>query len=304
MTSTSGPGLSLMMENFGLGVMMEVPTVVVDIQRGGPSTGLPTLTAQGDVMQARWGSHGHYEIIALAPDSPQEAFDLTIRCFNLSEKYRVPVILLASETVGHSAGKVVVPPMDEIELIDRKKTTVPPREYLPYKPDEDLIPPMANAGEGYSICTTGLTHDEKGYPETDAETQEKLIRRLNDKIRNHLEEIVDVEEEHMEDADIAVVSYGEVSRPAKRAVKMARDEGIKAGSIKLITVWPFAEHVIRKWAKQTEWFIVPELNYGQIYLEVRREACGDSNVISVPRMGGRLVTPEEVYQEIKKVSKK
>ena len=304
MTATSGPGLSLMMENFGLGVMMEVPTVVVDIQRGGPSTGLPTLTAQGDIMQARWGSHGHYETIALAPDSPQEAFDLTIRCFNLAEKYRVPVILLASETVGHSAGKVVVPPVDEIELIDRKKPTVPPREYLPYRPDEDLIPPMASAGEGYAICTTGLTHDEKGYPETNAETQEKLVRRLNDKIRTHLEEIVDVEEEHMEDAEIAVVSYGQVSRPAKRAVKMARDEGIKAGSIKLITVWPFAEHVIRKWAKQAEWFIVPELNYGQIYLEVRREACGDSKVVSIPRMGGRLVTPQEIYQEIKKVSKK
>ncbi|UCD27257.1 MAG: 2-oxoacid:acceptor oxidoreductase subunit alpha [Candidatus Bathyarchaeota archaeon] len=303
MTATSGPGLSLMMENFGLGVMMEVPTVVVDIQRGGPSTGLPTLTAQGDVMQARWGSHGHYEIIALAPDSPQEAFDLTIRCFNLAEKYRVPVILLASETVGLSAGKVVVPPEDEIKLIDRKKPTVPPGEYLPYRPDEDLIPPMASAGEGYAICATGLTHDEKGYPETNAETQEKLVRRLNDKIRVHLEEIVDVEEEHLEDAEIAVVSYGQVSRPAKRAVKMARDEGIKAGSIKLITVWPFAEHVIRKWAKQVEWFIVPELNYGQIYLEVRREACGDSKVVPIPRMGGRLITPQEIYQEIKKVSK-
>ncbi len=167
-----------------------------------------------------------------------------------------------------------------------------------------MIPPMANAGEGYAICTTGLTHDEKGYPETNAETQEKLVRRLNDKIRTHLEEIVDVEEEHMEDAEIVVVSYGQVSRPAKRAVRMARDEGIKAGSVKLITVWPFAEHVIRKWAKQVEWFIVPELNYGQIYLEVRREACGDSRVVSIPRMGGRLVTPQEIFQEIKDVSKK
>jgi 2-oxoglutarate ferredoxin oxidoreductase subunit alpha len=304
MTATSGPGLSLMTENIGLGVMMEVPTVIVDIQRGGPSTGLPTLTAQGDVMQAKWGSHGPYEIIALSPDSPQEAFDLTIRCFNLAEKYRVPVILLASETVGHSAGKVVVPPEDEIKLLDRKRPTVPPEEYLPYMPDEDLIPPMAHAGEGYSVCTTGLTHDEKGYPDTSAEAQEKLVRRLNDKIRKHLEEIVEVEEENMEDAEIAVVSYGQVSRPAKRAVKMAREEGIKAGSIKLVTVWPFAENIIRKWAKQVDVFIVPELNYGQIYLEVKREAAGDSETVLVPRMGGRLITPQEIYQEIKKVSEK
>ncbi|MDH5267156.1 MAG: 2-oxoacid:acceptor oxidoreductase subunit alpha [Candidatus Bathyarchaeota archaeon] len=304
MTSTSGPGFSLMQENIGLGVMMEVPTVIVNAQRGGPSTGLPTLTGQGDVMQTKWGSHGQYEIIALSPDSPQEAFDLTIRCFNLAEKYRVPVILLASETVAHSAGKVVVPPEDEIELVYRKKPKVPPEEYLPYKPDEDLVPPMACAGEGYTITTTGLTHDEKGYPDTTAEAQEKLVRRLNDKIRKHRKDIVDVKEENMEDAEIAVVSYGQVSRPTKRAVKMAREEGIKAGSIKLVTVWPFAEHVIQKWAKQVEYFIVPELNYGQIFLEVKREAEGNAKTILLPRMGGALITPREIYQEIKKVSKK
>lgn len=304
MTATSGPGFSLMVENIGLGVMMEVPTVVVNIQRGGPSTGLPTLTAQGDVMQAKWGSHGPYEIIALSPDSPQEAFDLTIRCFNLAEKYRVPVILLASETVGHSAGKVVVPPEEEIEIINRKRPRVPPEEYLPYKPDEDLVPPMAHAGEGYAICTTGLTHDEKGYPDTSPEAQEKLVRRLHDKIRRHLEDIVVVEEEEMEDAEIAVVSYGQVSRPAKRAVRLAREEGVKVGSIKLVTVWPFAKHVIRKWAKQVDLFIVPELNYGQIYLEVKREAAGDAETLLIPRMGGRLITPQEIYEEIKKVSGK
>ena len=304
MTSTSGPGFSLMQENIGLGAMMEVPTVIVNTQRGGPSTGLPTLTGQGDVMQAKWGSHGQYEIIALSPDSPQEAFDLTIRCFNLAEKYRVPVILLASETIAHSAGKVVVPPEDEIELVYRKKPKVPPEEYLPYRPDEDLVPPMACAGEGYTITTTGLTHNEKGYPDTTAEAQEKLVRRLNDKIRKHRKDIVDVKEENMEDAEIAVVSYGQVSRPAKRAVKMAREEGIKAGSIKLITIWPFAEHVIHKWAKQVEYFIVPELNYGQIYLEVKREADGNAQTILIPRMGGTLFTPREIYQEIKKVNKK
>ncbi len=304
MTATSGPGFSLMQENIGLGVMMETPTVVVNVQRGAPSTGLPTLTCQGDVMQAKWGSHGHYEIIALSPDSPQNAFDLTIRCFNLAEKYRVPVILLTSETVGHSAGKVVVPPEDQIELVHRKKPKGPPEKYLPYKADEDLIPSMACAGEGYAFTTTGLTHDEKGYPDMSAEAQEKLIRRLNDKIRKHREEIVEVKEEDMDDAEIAVVSYGQVSRPAKRAVKMAREEGIKAGSIKLVTVWPFAEHVIKKWAKQVDYFMVPELNYGQMYLQVKREAEGYAETILLPRMGGRLITPEEIYREIRRVSKK
>jgi 2-oxoglutarate ferredoxin oxidoreductase subunit alpha len=304
MTATSGPGFSLMQENIGLGIMMEVPTVIVNVQRGGPSTGLPTLTAQGDVMQTKWGSHGPYEIIALSPDSPQEAFNLTIRCFNLAEQYRVPVVLLTSETVGHSAGKVVVPPEDEIELVERKRPKVPMGEYFPYKPDEDLIPPMACAGEGYAFTTTGLTHNEKGYPDTTAETQEKLVRRLNDKIRRHLKDIVDVTEENMEDAEIAVVSYGQVSRPAKKAVEMARENGIKAGSIKLITIWPFAEHIIHKWAKKVEHFIVPELNYGQIYLEVKREAAGEAKTLLIPRMGGELITPTEIYHEIERVSKR
>lgn len=163
---------------------------------------------------------------------------------------------------------------------------------------------MAHAGEGYAICTTGLTHDEKGYPDTSPEAQEKLVRRLHDKIRRHLEDIVVVEEEEMEDAEIAVVSYGQVSRPAKRAVRLAREEGVKVGSIKLVTVWPFAKHVIRKWAEQVDLFIVPELNYGQIYLEVKREAAGDAETLLIPRMGGRLITPQEIYEEIKKVSGK
>ncbi|MDH5460881.1 MAG: 2-oxoacid:acceptor oxidoreductase subunit alpha [Candidatus Bathyarchaeota archaeon] len=304
MTATSGPGFSLMQENIGLGVMMETPTVIVNVQRGSPSTGLPTLTAQGDIMQSKWGSHGHYEIIALSPDSPQNAFDLTIRCFNLAEKYRVPVILLTSETVGHSAGKVIVPSEDEIELVQRKKPKVAPEAYLPYEPDEDLVPPMACAGEGYAFTTTGLTHDEKGYPDMTPEAQEKLIRRLNDKIRKHREKIVEVKEEEMDDAEIAVVSYGQVSRPAKRAVKMAREKGIKAGSIKLVTIWPFAEHIISKWAKQVDYFLVPELNYGQIYLQVKREAAVYAETILLARMGGRLITPEEIYQEIRRISKK
>jgi len=301
MTATSGPGLSLMQENIGLGVMMEVPTVIVDVQRGGPSTGLPTNTAQGDIMQVKWGSHGHYEIIALAPDSPQEAFDFTIRCFNLAEKYRVPTFLIASEVVGHSAGKVVVPPESEINIFNRKKPRTPADEYLPYKPEEDLVPPMACAGEGYAFTTTGLTHDEKGYPDTNAEAQEKLVKRLNDKIRVHREEIVDVNEEYMNDAKIAVVSYGQVSRPARRAVRIARSKGIKVGGLRLITVWPFAEHIIQKWSDDVDYFLVPELNYGQIYSQVKREVEGNAKTIPISRMGGRLITPDEIYEEIVEV---
>ncbi|RLF32182.1 MAG: 2-oxoacid:acceptor oxidoreductase subunit alpha, partial [Thermoplasmata archaeon] len=192
MTATSGPGLSLMQENIGLGAMTETPCVVVDVQRGGPSTGMPTLVAQADVMQARWGSHGDYEIIALAPSSVQECFDLTIRAFNLSEKYRTPVIVLMDESVGHMSEKVVIPSAEEIALIERKKPTVPPEAYRAYEPDEDLVPPMACAGEGYNVHVTGLTHDEKGYPvATDPEVQARLVRRLCDKILVHEPELRD-----------------------------------------------------------------------------------------------------------------
>jgi len=185
MTATSGPGLSLMQENIGLGAMTETPCVIVDVQRAGPSTGMPTLIGQADVMQARWGSHGDYEIIALSPSSPQECFDLTIKSFNLAEEYRVPVILLMDESVGHMSEKVIIPPKEKIKIVDRKKPKVKPSEYLPFKAD-DYIPPMACAGEGYAVHVTGLTHDEKGYPQaTSPEVQEKLVRRLCDKIRKN-----------------------------------------------------------------------------------------------------------------------
>ncbi len=185
MTATSGPGFSLMMENIGLGVMTETPCVVVDIQRAGPSTGLPTLSGQGDMMQARWGSHGCYSIIALSPNSPQELFDLTIKAFNLSERYRLPVLVMSEAATGHMYEKVVIPPADKVEMTPRRKPTVPPEEYLPYKPDSDLVPPMANAGEGYRFHVTGLTHDERGYPAMSTEAQDKLVRRLVEKIEKN-----------------------------------------------------------------------------------------------------------------------
>ena len=226
MTATSGPGFSLMMENLGLGVMLETPCVLTNIQRAGPSTGIPTLAGQGDMMQARWGSHGCYGIIALSPSSPQEIYHLTIKAFNLSEKYRIPVLIMADEIVGHMSEKVVIPPPEEIVLFPRRKPNVMPEEYLPFVPDADLVPPMANAGEGYRFHVTGLTHDERGYPVMNAEAQDKLIKRLVQKIEKNREDIIEIEEDGVDGADVVVCSYGISARVSEFAVERARQEGI------------------------------------------------------------------------------
>jgi len=300
MTSTSGPGFSLMMETIGLGVMLETPCVLVNVQRAGPSTGLPTLTAQGDMMQARWGSHGHYGIIALSPSSPQEIYEFTIKAFNLSEKYRTPVLVMSDESVGHMTEKVVIPPPDEIETYSRRKPTVPPEEYLPYLTDADLVPPMANAGEGYRFHVTGLTHDERGYPVMNDEAQDRLIKRLLHKIEKNADDIIEIEEEGTDGADVVVCAYGITARIAKFAVERARKEGVKAGMLKLITVWPFPEPRIRELAKRVKAFVVPEINYGQIVLEVERCAGGAADTILVPHMGGSVHRPETIVDAIMK----
>jgi 2-oxoglutarate ferredoxin oxidoreductase subunit alpha len=299
MTATSGPGFSLMMENLGLGVMLETPCVVVNVQRAGPSTGLPTLVAQGDMMQARWGAHGHYEIIALVPDSPQEMFDLAILAFNLSEQYRVPVLLMADEAVGHMSEKVVIPQINSKDLVDRPRPKVAPEEYLPYDSREGLVPPMAIAGGGYRFHVTGLTHDDRGYPVMTAEAQDKLVRRLVDKIRLNAKDIIRYEEVNVEDAEVIVVSYGISARVARYAVQEARDEGIKAGLLRLITVWPFAEDRIRKLAPKVKAFVVPEINYGQIVREVERCAAGKARARLVPHMGGSVHLPETILKAIR-----
>jgi 2-oxoglutarate ferredoxin oxidoreductase subunit alpha len=299
MTSTSGPGFSLMMENLGLGVMLETPCVLVNVQRAGPSTGLPTLAAQGDMMQARWGAHGHYEIIALVPDSPQEIFDLTILAFNLSEQYRVPVLLMTDEAVGHMSEKVVIPQINSNDLVDRPRPKVAPKKYLPYDSRKGLVPPMAIAGEGYRFHVTGLTHDDKGYPVMTAEAQDKLVRRLVDKIRLNAKDIIRYEEMNVEDAEVIVVSYGISSRVARYAVQEARDEGIKAGLLRLITVWPFAEDRIRKLASKVKAFVVPEINYGQIVREVERCAAGKARARLVPHIGGSVHLPETILEAIR-----
>ena len=298
MSVTSGPGFSLMMENLGLGVMMEVPTVLVNVQRGGPSTGLPTLPAQADMMQARWGSHGDYEIIALSPSSPQECFDYTITCFNLAETYRVPVLLMMDECVGHMTEKIVIPKAEDIEIVPRKWFKGAREDYLPYKPDDDMIPWMVKVGDGFRFHTTGLTHDERGYPVMSAECQDENVGRLVNKIRSRIDEIVILEEENMEGADVVVVSYGISSRVAIPAIERARADGVKVGSLKLVTVWPFPENRIRELAGQVKSFVVPEINLGQICLEVERCAAGRAETILVPHAGGWVHDDEDIYQAI------
>lgn len=300
MTATSGPGFSLMMENLGLAIMTETPCVVVNVQRAGPSTGLPTLVGQGDMMQAQWGSHGHYEIIALCPSSPQELFDLTIRAFNLSEKYRTPVLVMADAEVGHMTEKVVIPPPEEIEIYPRRKATVPPDDYLPFKPDEDLVPPMVNFGEGYRIHITGLTHDERGHPVITAEGQEKYINRLVEKIRVNRHDIIQVEEKYLDDAEVVICSYGISARTSFLPLEWAREEGLKVGFLRLITVWPFPEEKIRELAGQVRAFVVPEINLGQIALEVERCAAGRAEVVLVPHAGGDIHRPESIMEAIKR----
>jgi len=298
MTVTSGPGFSLMMENIGLAAMMETPCVVVNVQRGGPSTGLPTMVGQADMMQARWGSHGDYQIIAICPRSPQEAFDLTIDAFNLAETYRVPVLIMMDECVGHMTEKVVIPPADQIEIVPRRLTTKPPGEYLPYRVNGGSIPEFARAGDGYRFHTTGLTHDERGYPMMSVECQEVCVRRLIDKIKNNVDRIVRFEEEETEGADVVVVSYGITSRVARMGVDLARKQGAKVGIMRLIVVWPFPEKRIRELAAKVKGFVVPEINYGQIVLEVERCAAGKAKALVVPHGGGGVHDPNDICRTI------
>ncbi len=303
MTVTSGPGFSLMMENLGLGIMMEVPTVLVNVQRGGPSTGLPTLPGQADMMQARWGSHGDYEVIALSPSSPQEAFDYVIMAFNFSEKYRVPTLVMMDECVGHMTEKVVIPRAEEIEIVPRKWYEGQKKNYLPYEPDGDMIPWMVKAGDGYRFHTTGLTHDERGYPVMNAETQEKCVHRLVDKIRSRADEIVVLEEDGVDGAEVVVVSYGITSRVTIPAIERARREGIKVGSLRLVTVWPFPENRIRELSKKVKAFVVPEINYGQVCYEVERCAAGRSDTILVPHGGGWVHSIDDILDAIRRGAK-
>jgi 2-oxoglutarate ferredoxin oxidoreductase subunit alpha len=300
MTATSGPGFSLMQENIGLAVMTEAPCVLVDIMRGGPSTGQPTLPGQQDVMQAKWGSHGDYGIIALSPSSVQEMFDLTIEAFNLSETYRVPTLLMGDEIVGHMWEKIVIPSPNKIKIVNRKKPSVSPDKYEPFMPDDNLVPPMACFGEGYHFHATGLTHDERGFPQTSSsEAQSKLINRLCDKIGKNSDKIIKVEEVLLEDAEIGVVAYGIVARAALSAVRKAREKGIRAGLLRPITLWPFPEKRVADMAQHVKAIVVPEMNCGQLVREVERTAR-DTPVNFLGKLGEDPHTPLEILQAIRR----
>lgn len=298
MTATSGPGFSLMQEHIGMAVMAEVPVVIVNVQRGGPSTGLPTLTGQQDMMQARWGSHGDYEIIALSPSSPQECFDLTVTCFDLSEKYRVPVMFMMDECVGHMTEKVVIPSADKINPLPRRWYTGPKDKYLPYQPDADLVPPMVRAGDDLRFHITGLTHDQRGYPIISAECQQLCVSRLSEKIRANADDIAIVREEQVEGADVVVVAYGISSRVATKAIADARKKGIKVGMVRLITVWPFPEKRIAELSQKVKCLVMPELNLGQMYRELERAVRGRCRTALVPHCGGWVHDPADILKAI------
>jgi len=301
MTATSGPGFSLMQENIGFASMTEVPCVVVNVMRGGPSTGLPTLPAQGDVMQARWGTHGDHPIIALTPYSVRETYDLTIRAFNLSEKYRVPVILLLDETIGHVNEKVEIPDIGEYEIVNRVQPTCPPEEYLPYQHTESGVPPMANFGSGYRYHVTGLSHDETGFQTNDSAEIEKLLLRLHRKLEIARDDIVEADAFLMEDAEIGIVAYGSAARASREAIRAAREQGLKVGMLRPKTLWPFIDKEIQAYAEQVRTWVVPEMNLGQIAHEVECALRGKGVVHQVNRVDGCLIEPPQILAKIREV---
>lgn len=303
-TVTSGPGMSLMQEHIGFAVMTETPSVFVNVQRGGPSTGLPTLPGQQDVMQARWGSHGDYEIVAMAPNSPQECFDLTIEAFNISERYRTPVIILMDEAVGHMLEKVVIPDPGDIELVGRKFTGRPPGEHNPYEITEDKVPCMAPVGFGYNFHVTGLTHDERGYPVMTAQAQDRLIKRLVSKINDNEEQLRKYDLTY-EDEPILVISYGITSRVAHRAITEAAEHGVRAGHLRLKTIWPFPVALLSSILDRgtVRHVIVPEINLGQLVYEVERVVAGRVPVTLVPHAGGAVHHPSVIQKVIREVGR-
>lgn len=303
MTATSGPGFSLKQENIGYAALAEIPCVIVNVQRVGPSTGLPTAPSQGDIMQAKWGTHGDHPVIALSPTSVRETYDLTIKAFNFSEKYRTPVILLLDEIIGHMREKVEIPNSDEIEIIDRLKPSVEDAdEYMAYKPKKgELVPPMAAFGEGFNFHVTGLMHDDFGFPTNDANISDQLLRRIMKKIDNNVNDITMYEEEFMEDAEFLVLAYGGTYRSARSAVKKARLLGYKVGLFKALTIWPFPEKRIREISNKIKKILVPEMNLGQYVLEVERVVKNESEVHHLGKVNGEAITPEEILSKIREV---
>lgn len=302
MDATSGPGFSLKQELIGYAACAEIPCVLVDVQRVGPSTGQPTAPSQGDVMQVRWGTHGDHPMISLCPWSVRETFDLTVKAVNYAERFRTPVILLMDEMVGHLRERVELPEPEDIEIYPRRKPKKTRAEgYQPFEPDEDLVPNVADFGEGYHIHVTGLIHDDTGFPVGSPKVTEDSIKRLHEKIDRAGEEIIQTESYFMEDAEYAVVAFGGTARTAYEAVKNMRDQGMKVGLVRLITIWPFADKVIEELAKKVKGILVAELNYGQVVHEVRRAAKGQCPVLLCGKYNMKSFEPVEIEAEIEKM---
>ncbi len=297
MTATSGPGFSLKQENIGFACMAEVPCVVVNVQRGGPSTGLPTMPAQGDMMQARWGTHGDHPIIALTPYSVAETFELTVRAFNLSEAYRIPVVLLLDEVIGHVNEKVVLP--SSVQVVNRKGPDFPPESYIPYRHTEDAVPPMASYGRGgYRFHVTGLAHDQTGFPTNDSREIDRLNRRLNRKLDLHRDAIVEVDRVALDDAEVAIFAYGSVARAAQQAIRDARARGIRVGMLRPRTIWPFPDREVRDLARTAKTILVPEMNLGQMAHEVEWALAGTCPVTAIGRVDGQPFRPGQILQAV------
>jgi 2-oxoglutarate ferredoxin oxidoreductase subunit alpha len=303
LTATSGPGFSLMQEGIGFAKITETPCVVVNVQRAGPSTGLPTKPSQGDMMQSRWGSHGDSPAIVLYPDSVRETYELTIRAFNLSEKYRTCVVLLLDEVLGHMREAICLPDMSKFRIVNRLKPTVPPEWYKHYDEDQKYLSPLASYGEGYRFHVTGLAHDVYGFPTNKPIEVATMMKRLKKKITQNIRDIVQIESFMMEDAKAAVFAVGIIARAAKSAVLAARKEGFKVGLLRPLTIWPFPDDAVRKMLKNVDTVIVPEMNQGQLVHEVERltKEKEDSDIKKIQKANGELITPNEIYKKIKKV---
>ena len=303
LTATSGPGFTLMQENLGYAAMVQIPCVIVDVQRGGPSTGMPTLPSQMDVMQARWGTHGDHPIVVLCPSTVYEYYILTIKAINFSEMLRTPVILLADAIVGHLREKVIIPDSSEIELVERKRAALPAKDFLPFKPDDDDVPPFMPYGIGYRYHMTSNNYDEGGYPATnDSQVAVKLLTRLHRKVERRRDEIIMTEEIMMDDADIALFAYGCTARSAHSAVETARRQGIKLGLIKALTLWPFPREVVEKYGDKVKAIIVAEMNMGQLVGEVERALKDKKAVVrQVNRFDGKMITPDQILDAVKEV---
>jgi 2-oxoglutarate ferredoxin oxidoreductase subunit alpha len=302
MTATSGPGFSLKQEHIGYAAGAEIPCVIVDVMRGGPSTGLPTRPAQGDIMQARWGTHGDHAVIVLAPASVPEVFSETVRAFGLSERLRLPVVLLYDEVIGHLVETVELPAPGSVQVTDRKWASGPVEAFQPYAVTDDLVPPMARPGDGYRTHMTGLTHTETGFPTQDPAKVAAVNGRLLGKLDLHRDLIESAEAMDCDDAEIIVCAIGIASRAARRAVHAAREAGIRAGLFRPVTLWPFPEGAFRAATAAASAVLVPEMNAGQLVLEVER-LCGASTAVAgIARIDGEPIEPGEVLAKIRELA--